>query len=66
MTGSSMAPKSWITHGNSGNVAVVIACTGEPRTQPKLYGLHRGKRNTDFLPGKRKISWACVLQRPQR
>ena len=53
--------KSWITHGNSGNVAVVIARTGEPRTSRNCTAFIVERGTPGFSAGKRKISWACVL-----
>ena len=41
--------KNWITHGISGNIAVVICRTGEPRTKDNA---------TAFVVERKKISWA--------
>ncbi len=46
--------KSWITHGNSGNVAVVIARTGEPRTSGNSTAFIVERGTAGFGAGKKE------------
>ncbi|HAE34307.1 MAG: acyl-CoA dehydrogenase family protein [Chitinophagales bacterium] len=46
--------KSWITHGNSGNVAVVIARTGEPRTSRNCTAFIVERGTPGFSAGKKE------------
>ena len=54
IAGSLTAPKCWITHGISGDVAVVICRTGEPRTKDNAtaFVVERGTRG--FSGGKKE------------
>lgn len=58
--------KNWITHGISGDVAVIIARTGEPRTSGNstAFIVERGTRG--FSGGKKKINLACVQVKLQK
>ncbi len=46
--------KNWITHGISGNVAVVLARTGEPRTKNNVTAFIVEKGTTGFTAGKKE------------
>ena len=46
--------KCWITHGNSGNVAVVIARTGEPRTSRNCTAFVVERGTPGFSAGKKE------------
>jgi alkylation response protein AidB-like acyl-CoA dehydrogenase len=46
--------KSWITHGKSGNVAVVIARTGEPRTKNNATAFVIERGTPGFSAGKKE------------
>lgn len=46
--------KCWITHGNSGNIAVVIARTGEPRTKDNSTAFIVEKGRAGFKGGKKE------------
>ncbi len=46
--------KSWITHGKSGNVAVVIARTGEPRTKNNATAFIVERGTKGFSAGKKE------------
>ncbi len=46
--------KCWITHGNSGNVAVVIARTGEPRTSRNCTAFIVERGTPGFSAGKKE------------
>jgi len=46
--------KSWITHGKSGDIAVVIARTGEPRTKNNATAFVVEKGTTGFSAGKKE------------
>ena len=46
--------KSWITHGKSGDVAVVIARTGEPRTKNNATAFVVEKGTAGFAAGKKE------------
>ena len=46
--------KSWITHGKSGDVAVVIARTGEPRTKNNATAFVVEKGTVGFSAGKKE------------
>jgi alkylation response protein AidB-like acyl-CoA dehydrogenase len=46
--------KSWITHGKSGNVAVVIARTGEPRTKNNATAFIVERGTPGFSAGKKE------------
>ncbi|TDH19827.1 acyl-CoA dehydrogenase [Segetibacter sp. 3557_3] len=46
--------KSWITHGNSGNVAVVLARTGEPRTSNNSTAFIIERGTPGFSAGKKE------------
>jgi alkylation response protein AidB-like acyl-CoA dehydrogenase len=46
--------KSWITHGKSGDVAVVIARTGEPRTQGNCTAFIVERGTPGFMAGKKE------------
>jgi alkylation response protein AidB-like acyl-CoA dehydrogenase len=46
--------KSWITHGRSGDVAVVIARTGEPRTSNNSTAFIVERNTTGFGSGKKE------------
>ena len=46
--------KSWITHGKSGNVAVVIARTGEPRTKNNATAFVVERGTPGFSGGKKE------------
>ena len=46
--------KCWITHGNSGNVAVVIARTGEPRTSRNCAAFVVERGTPGFSAGKKE------------
>jgi alkylation response protein AidB-like acyl-CoA dehydrogenase len=46
--------KSWITHGKSGNVAVVIARTGEPRTRNNATAFIVERGTPGFSGGKKE------------
>jgi alkylation response protein AidB-like acyl-CoA dehydrogenase len=46
--------KSWITHGKSGNVAVVIARTGEPRTKNNATAFIVERGTPGFSGGKKE------------
>ncbi len=46
--------KSWITHGKSGDVAVVIARTGEPRTKNNCTAFVVEKGTSGFSAGKKE------------
>jgi len=56
--------KSWITHGKSGDVAVVICRTGEPRTKDNSTALLLKEVQRDLVPAKKKISLVCVPVKP--
>ncbi len=47
-------PKSWITHGKSGDVAVVICRTGEPRTSGNSTAFIVEKGAAGFYAGKKE------------
>ena len=58
--------KNWITHGKSGDVAVVIA---EPVShEQKIIQQHLllKKEHRDLAPEKKKINWACVPVKPPK
>ena len=46
--------KSWITHGKSGDVAVVICRTGEPRTSGNSTAFIIERGTTGFMAGKKE------------
>lgn len=46
--------KSWITHGKSGDIAVVIARTGEPRTRNNCTAFIVERGNPGFAAGKKE------------
>ncbi len=46
--------KSWITHGKSGDVAVVICRTGEPRTSGNSTAFIVERGTTGFMAGKKE------------
>lgn len=46
--------KNWITHGKSGNVAVVLARTGEPRTSSNVTAFIVEMGTPGFTPGKKE------------
>jgi alkylation response protein AidB-like acyl-CoA dehydrogenase len=46
--------KNWITHGKSGNVAVVLARTGEPRTQSNVTAFIVEHGTPGFTAGKKE------------
>ena len=46
--------KNWITHGISGNVAVVLARTGEPRTKSNVTAFIVEKGTPGFTSGKKE------------
>jgi alkylation response protein AidB-like acyl-CoA dehydrogenase len=46
--------KSWITHGKSGDVAVVICCTGEPRTSNNATAFIIERGTPGFSAGKKE------------
>lgn len=46
--------KNWITHGKSGDVAVVLARTGEPRTKNNVTAFIVEKGTTGFSAGKKE------------
>lgn len=46
--------KSWITHGKSGDIAVVICRTGEPRTSGNSTAFVVERGTTGFLAGKKE------------
>lgn len=46
--------KSWITHGKSGNLAVVICRTGEPRTSGNSTAFVVERGTTGFMAGKKE------------
>ncbi len=46
--------KNWITHGKSGNVAVVLARTGEPRTQSNVTAFIIEHGTPGFSAGKKE------------
>jgi alkylation response protein AidB-like acyl-CoA dehydrogenase len=46
--------KSWITHGKSGDIAVVIARTGEPRTKNNATAFVVERGTNGFLAGKKE------------
>jgi alkylation response protein AidB-like acyl-CoA dehydrogenase len=46
--------KNWITHGKSGNVAVVLARTGEPRTSSNVTSFIVEMGTPGFTPGKKE------------
>lgn len=48
--------KSWITHGKSGDIAVVICRTGEPRTSGNSTAFVVEKGTAGFTAGKKKIN----------
>ena len=52
--------KSWITHGNSSDVAVVICRTGEPRTRNNASSFIIERGTPGFSGGKKKTNWACA------
>lgn len=52
--------KSWITHGKTGDIAVVICRTGEPRTSGNSTAFVIERGTPGFSAGKRKINWVCV------
>ena len=51
--------KSWITHGRSGEVAVVICRTGEPSTSGNSTAFVVERGTPGFSGGKKKTNWAC-------
>lgn len=52
--------KNWITHGISGDVAVVMTRTGEPRSKNNSTAFIVEKGTPGFHGGKRKTSLACA------
>ena len=46
--------KSWITHGNSGDIAVVICRTGEPRTSNNATAFIIERGTSGFSAGKKE------------
>lgn len=46
--------KNWITHGKSGNVAVVLARTGEPRTKSNVTAFIIERGTPGFTAGKKE------------
>jgi len=46
--------KNWITHGISGNVAVVLARTGEPRTKNNISAFIVERGTPGFMAGKKE------------
>src|SRR6476659_1758492 len=46
--------KNWITHGKSGNVAVVLARTGEPRTKSNITAFIVERGTPGFSAGKKE------------
>ncbi len=46
--------KSWITHGKSGDIAVVIARTGEPRAKNNATAFIVERGTTGFMAGKKE------------
>ncbi|WP_315820454.1 acyl-CoA dehydrogenase family protein [Paraflavitalea speifideaquila] len=58
--------KCWITHGKSGDVAVVIARTGEPRSKDNATAFIVERGTPGFSGGKKRISWVCApVKRPK-
>jgi alkylation response protein AidB-like acyl-CoA dehydrogenase len=51
--------KNFITHGKSGNVAVVVVRTGEPNTSRNARRSSSRRARRAFRPARRKTSWAC-------
>jgi alkylation response protein AidB-like acyl-CoA dehydrogenase len=49
--------KSWITHGKTGDVAVVICRTGEPRTSGNSTAFIIERGTAGFMAGKKEIRW---------
>jgi len=58
--------KCWITHGLSGNLAVVICRTGEPRTSGNATAFVVERGTAGFQAGKKRISWGCAPVKPQK
>lgn len=58
--------KNWITHGISGDVAVVIARTGEPRQKNNATAFIIERGTPGFSGGKKKTSWECVQVKQQK
>lgn len=52
--------KNFITHGISGDIAVVICRTGEPRAKDNSTAFIIERGIAGFSGGKKKISWECV------
>ena len=50
--------KNWITHGKSGDVAVVICRTGEPRAKNNSTTFVVSGAQQDLAPEKKKTNWA--------
>lgn len=46
--------KNWITHGKSGNIAVVLARTGEPRTKDNITAFIVERGTPGFASGKKE------------
>ncbi len=51
--------KNWITHGISGDVAVVMTRTGDPRSKNNSTAFIVERGTPGFSGGKKKISWGC-------
>lgn len=49
--------KNWITHGISGDIAVVIARTGEPRNSGNATAFIVERGTPGFAGGKKKTNW---------
>lgn len=53
--------KNFITHGKSGDLAVVIARTGELLDSHGMTAFVVERGTPGFSGGKRKTNWACVV-----
>lgn len=58
--------KNWITHGISGDVAVVLARTGEPRSKDNATAFVVERGTPGFAGGKKKTSWVCAPVKPPK
>ena len=58
--------KNWITHGKSGDIAVVICRTGEPRAKNNATAFIVEKGTPGFSGGKKENKLECVQVKLQK
>ena len=58
--------KNWITHGISGDIAVVIARTGESAGPQQRHSFCCKEARRALVAEKKKINWGCAPAKPRK